>query len=570
MLLTTSERKTSTAFVTWSSLWVVLSSLLVQNVHAATSDDWRSQSIYQLITDRFARTDGSTTYACNNTEQLYCGGTFQGIINQLDYIQDMGFTAIWISPVVQNINETTKYGQGYHGFWSQDITKINEHFGTADDLKLLSSTLHDRGMYLMIDVVINDMAYAGKGSAVDYSSLVPFDKEEYFHPFCYISDYTKPTNFQNCWLGDDIVSLPDLDTESDFVKQTWGTWVTEMVANYSLDGLRIDAAKHVDKPFWPGFQEAANTFTIGEVFDELPANACEWAVDALSSVLNYPAWYYITSILSNSTNGMGSLDYQFDQTQQNCYDTTLLGTFSENHDVARFGSYTSDEAQRKNALTFDFFTDGIPVVYYGAEQGFDGGGDPQNRGALWLNPGGYDKTSTLYQLIKTLNTARNAVNNYMISTNYSNWSPYWAYKSSVIYKADDILVFRKGLVHSVVTAITNVGTEGATVGPYYIGDNGADTKFSEGNLLIEILSCNSTVAGIGGTFTITLTKGEPQVWVSGSLLVNTTLCPTPMKNVNKTQTATKTTTSSLSSHISPSSMLSFLTVCVLSSLFLFF
>ncbi|KAJ8068974.1 hypothetical protein OCU04_002654 [Sclerotinia nivalis] len=560
MLLTTSEGKTSTAFVSWSMLWVAFLSSFVQDVHAATSDDWRSQSIYQIITDRFARTDGSTTFACNNTAELYCGGTFQGIINQLDYIQDMGFTAIWISPVVQNINQTTAYGQGYHGFWSQDITKINEHFGTPDDLKLLSSTLHDRGMYLMIDAVINDMAYAGPGSETDYSTLVPFNKKEYFHPFCYITDYSNATNFQNCWLGDDTVSLPDLDTESDFVKQTWETWVSEMVANYSLDGLRIDAAKHVDKPFWPGFQKAANTFTIGEVFDELPINACEWAVDALSSVLNYPAWYYITSILSNSTNGMGSLSYQFDQTQQNCYDTTLLGTFSENHDVARFGSYTSDPSQRKNALTFDFFTDGIPVVYYGAEQGFDGGGDPQNRGALWLNPTGYDNTSTLYQHIKTMNTARNAVNNYMISTNYSNWSPYWAYKASVIYQADDALIFRKGNVHSIVTAITNVGTQGGTVGPYYIGD----TNFSDGILLIEILSCNSTVTGIGGTFTLTLTNGEPQVWIPGNLLVNTTLCPKPMKNVNKTQAAT---IKSLSSHTSPSSVLPFFTACLLSALF---
>lgn len=78
-------------------LWVVLLTFFVKDVHAATSDDWRSQSIYQIITDRFARTDGSTTYACNNTAQLYCGGTFQGIINQLDYIQDMGFTAVSLS-----------------------------------------------------------------------------------------------------------------------------------------------------------------------------------------------------------------------------------------------------------------------------------------------------------------------------------------------------------------------------------------------------------------------------------------------------------------------------------------
>jgi hypothetical protein len=68
--------------------------LFAQTANAATADDWRSRSIYQIITDRFARTDGSTSSPCNTTAQLYCGGTFQGIINQLDYIQDMGFTAV--------------------------------------------------------------------------------------------------------------------------------------------------------------------------------------------------------------------------------------------------------------------------------------------------------------------------------------------------------------------------------------------------------------------------------------------------------------------------------------------
>lgn len=92
----------------------------------------------------------------------------------------------------------------------------------------------------MIDAVINDMAYAGEGSQVEYSALIPFNKKEYFHPFCYISDYSNATNFQNCWLGDDTVSLPDLNTESDFVKQTWETWVSEMVSNYSRMYISMD------------------------------------------------------------------------------------------------------------------------------------------------------------------------------------------------------------------------------------------------------------------------------------------------------------------------------------------
>lgn len=63
-------------------------------VSALTPAQWRSQSIYQVLTDRFARTDGSTTASCNTADQVYCGGTWEGIINHLDYIQGMGFTAV--------------------------------------------------------------------------------------------------------------------------------------------------------------------------------------------------------------------------------------------------------------------------------------------------------------------------------------------------------------------------------------------------------------------------------------------------------------------------------------------
>lgn len=66
------------------------------------------------MTDRFARTDLSTTSACDPSEQIYCGGTWQGLIDKLDYIQDMGFTAIWISPMVGQMSGNTSDGSSYH------------------------------------------------------------------------------------------------------------------------------------------------------------------------------------------------------------------------------------------------------------------------------------------------------------------------------------------------------------------------------------------------------------------------------------------------------------------------
>lgn len=113
---------------------------------AASASDWRSRSIYQVLTDRFARTDASTTAECNTVDRAFCGGSWQGLTNQLDYIQGMGFDAVWISPVTEQIQGNTSEGYAYHGYWQQDINSLNSNFGTAQDLKDLASALHSRGM----------------------------------------------------------------------------------------------------------------------------------------------------------------------------------------------------------------------------------------------------------------------------------------------------------------------------------------------------------------------------------------------------------------------------------------
>lgn len=81
---------------------------------SASAADWQQRSIYQLVTDRFATTNGSYP-SCDTEDRVYCGGTWQGVIRQLDYIQNMGFDAIWISPIVANLEGSTGDGESYHG-----------------------------------------------------------------------------------------------------------------------------------------------------------------------------------------------------------------------------------------------------------------------------------------------------------------------------------------------------------------------------------------------------------------------------------------------------------------------
>lgn len=95
-----------------------------------TPAEWRSQSIYQVMTDRFARTDLSTSYECKTSQQIYCGGTWKGLISKLDYIQGMGFTAIWISPYVEQMSGNTSDGSSYH------VSTYFSSMATSDEFQI--------------------------------------------------------------------------------------------------------------------------------------------------------------------------------------------------------------------------------------------------------------------------------------------------------------------------------------------------------------------------------------------------------------------------------------------------
>lgn len=267
-------------------------------------------------------------------------------MNNLDYVQGMGFDAIYISPLSEQITEETTEGEAYHGYWVQDFNNINARFGTADDLKALSQELHNRGMWLMVDVVINDMAFAlpsgANESDVDYSSLAPpFNDQKFFHPYCEITNYDNYTDAQWCWLGDDVVALPDLYTQEEEVVDFMVQWVKDVVANYSIDGLRIDAAKHVDNDFLTKFAAAPDMYTIGEVYEANVTLFCPYQ-DMVAGMTNYPN--YFAMIEAFTAGNITALANQIAITKAFCPDTTILASFSENHDVPRFASYTEDLA----------------------------------------------------------------------------------------------------------------------------------------------------------------------------------------------------------------------------------
>ncbi|KAL2199758.1 glycoside hydrolase family 13 protein [Corynascus similis CBS 632.67] len=486
---------------------------------ALSAAEWRKQSIYQVVTDRFARTDLSTTAPCDPAEQVYCGGTWKGLISKLDYIKGMGFTAVWISPVVKQMDGNSKDGSSYHGFWAQDIWALNSAFGTEEDLAELSAELHSRDMYLMVDIVTNHMAYLGCGDCVDYSQFNPFSSSSYYHPYCTIN-YDDQTSVEKCWQGSNIVSLPDLRTEDDEVRRIWNDWVTQLVSNYSIDGLRVDSAKHVETSFWQGFSEAAGVYMVGEVFHGDPLYVTPYQ-EYFDGVMDYPSYYWVLNAFKSSSGSIGDLVAGIDTLKGAAKDLSLYGSFLENHDVERFPSFTQDKALAKNAIAFTMLKDGIPIIYQGQEQHYAGSGTPSNREALWSS--GYSTNSEFYTWITKLNQIR--------AMAIAQDEDYLSYKSHSIYSDSHTIAMRKGNPGSQVVGIfTNVGASSSAS----VTLASSATGFEANQVLIDLMSCTTHTVDSEGGLTVELANGLPSVLYPESGLSGSGIC----QDQNDTATTT--------------------------------
>ncbi|OJJ67021.1 hypothetical protein ASPBRDRAFT_48554 [Aspergillus brasiliensis CBS 101740] len=532
----------------WWIISLVVVTLGIPTVNAASRDQWIGRSVYQIVTDRFARSDNSTTAACNASQGNYCGGSFQGIINKLDYIQDLGFDAIWISPAQSQISARTADLSAYHGYWPNDLYSINTHFGTPKDLQALSSALHDRGMYLMLDIVVGDLAWAGNSSTVDYSTFNPFDDQKYFHDFRLLSsDPMNETCVLDCWMGDTVVSLPDLRNEDEQVQNMLGTWISELVSNYSIDGLRIDSVLNIAPDFFTNFSKSAGVFTVGEGATADAADICPLQ-PSLNGLLNYPLYYILTTAFNTTNGNLSTISKSISYTKEQCEDVLALGTFTSNQDVPRFGSYTSDISLARNILTSSMLADGIPILYYGEEQHLSGAYNPVNREALWLT--NYSMRSTsLPSLVQSLNRIRSYASGdgEQHTQDSASGTDYLSYLSAPIYNSTHILATRKGFAgNQVVSVVSNLGAKPASKATTKITLDSDGTGFQAKQNVTEILSCKTYVTDSSGNLAVDLSSdGGPRVYYpTNSLKDSTDICGD--------QTKSATPSSSAASSASPS------------------
>lgn len=381
-----------------ASTFMLLATPSAPKAQAHSASDWTSRSIYFIVTDRFSNGDTSNDnyggFNANLSDKTaWHGGDFQGIINHLSYIKNMGFTAIWITPVVMQHDE-----HAYHGYWGYDFYSIDGHLGTMSKLQELVTDAHNDGIWVMLDVVANHTGY------YNYSTPT-FPNSSQYHHNGNIQDYNNQWDLEN----QDVAGLNDLAQEDTTTQNTLLNQVQWLVNTTGVDGLRVDTVKHVPKWFWSKYAQSAGTFTIGEVYSGDPAYVGDYT-HYLNATLDYPMYYTIHDVFAQNAS-MHEISSRY--SQDNNYANPLTnGVFIDNHDQDRFLCDASGNPsaswdkwpQLEMALAFTFSSRGIPIMYYGTEQGFNGCADPNNREDMFNS---FNTNSTLYSYVSKLNYARN-------------------------------------------------------------------------------------------------------------------------------------------------------------------
>ncbi|KAF8885592.1 glycoside hydrolase family 13 protein [Infundibulicybe gibba] len=491
---------------------------------AATPDEWRSRTIYQVVTDRFA-TNNDTSATCDSAARKYCGGTWQGIIKHLDYIQGMGFDAVWISPIVANVDGQLLTARRTMGTGPGIFNTLNSHYGTADDLKALSSALHSRKMFLMVDVVVNHLVgfpkngTAGQAPEYDFSTLAPFNQQSNFHPECLIKDYNNQTDVEQCWLGDEALPLADLNTEDPAVVKTMNDWIGNLVKTYSIDGVRVDTVKHIRKDFWPDFVKSAGVYTIGEVLSNETTYTKDYT-NVMDGVLDYPTWFPLVAAFQTVHGNFSALASTVTASQQSYKNGTFLaGSFVENHDQPRFQSLTTDQALVKNIMAWPFVQDGIPILYYGQEQGYTGTTDPMNREALWFS--GYATDKPLVNHVKSLVAMRKAAAtaNTAFLTTPVKFLPQTDASTMMVSKPPMLALF------------TNAGNASASGLKWTVPAG----TFKANEAIVDVLTCTASTADGSGGASVAVAGGMPQVILPATAMAKGgALCPSVATGTGKT------------------------------------
>jgi len=350
-----------------------------------------SDVIYLLMPDRFSNGDtlndnieGMKEKADRLNPDKRHGGDIKGIINHLDYLNNLGITALWINPLVENDME--KYS--YHGYSATDFYKIDARFGSNLDYVSLSDSMHKTGMKLIMDMIFNHC-----GSEHWWMKDLP--SAGWIHQF---PEYTS-TSYRGGTVADHYVSAfdsinflkgwfsnlqPDLNQHDPFLARYLiqnSIWWIEYAG---LDGIRMDTYPYSFKDFMAEWGKAVlNEYPdfniVGECWLTNPASIAYWQKDALNhdnynsnlpSVFDF-AMYDALRLGFMEKDGWNTGIFRLYEilSQDFVYpDPSNIVVFADNHDVDRYlGSQQQNISKQKMAMAFILTCRGIPQIYYGSE-----------------------------------------------------------------------------------------------------------------------------------------------------------------------------------------------------------
>ena len=514
--------------------------------------------IYFVMPDRYK--DGDKKNNDNggfNTSltAFYHGGDLKGLTGTceagddgLARIKSLGFTAVWLTPVVTQ-QEAIGAGSGYHGYWGVDFLNVDPHLGTNADMLEFSKCAKKLGLKIILDVVTNHT-----GDVIKYRGnepYIPAESKKLKNPAWLndINNYHNVGDMGSCWgvgnctkLGD-FYGLDDLATEKPVVYKGWADVYGKWISNYGISAFRVDTARHVDDKFFknwsPLIQAKAkssniNDFTIfGEVFDYSVFNLMTYVrQNKIQTVLDFPFQAKATEYASGYSNAptLTALFENDDYYTSAQSSASNLVTFLGNHDVGRAGFIiASKRIQPVNQLVprtnlanaLMYFSRGIPTVYYGDEVGMTGTNSGKDQFArqdmfpteveIWKtetriggSPIGDGDAFTATQqnpiakyLVEIAEIRKNnpALANGPMLERYSKYALYVISKKDVVENREYLVAFNNSDTDEVVEVTTATATGGWTqlLGKTEVTTNQNKVSFTVPALSTIVLKANSPI-----------------------------------------------------------------------------
>jgi glycosidase len=374
--------------------------------------------IYLIMPDRFANGDTSNDDPAisrglydRTRSRYYHGGDFEGIIQHLPYIKELGATAIWMTPVYDNsnqLNRRERYNNqaitDYHGYGAVDLYAVEEHFGTMDKFRELVDKAHALGIKIIQDEVANHTGpyhpwVKDPPTPTWFNGTESHHLNETWRTWTLIDPHATP-EFQKStlegWFANILPDLNQNDPEcAQYLIQNTLWWI----GRTGLDAIREDTLPYAPRTFWSQWTAAIRerypkVNVVGEVFDGDPALVSFFqggrkqfdGVDSgVDNLFDFPLHYAIRKFFTGAAPAT-------DLAKVIAHDWLYLHpdhlvTFVDLHDITRFMSEPGATVDGlRNTFTFLMTARGIPMIYYGDELAMKGGADPDNRRDF---PGGW-------------------------------------------------------------------------------------------------------------------------------------------------------------------------------------